>query len=224
MTDPTTYHKISGPFRRAADMKSVDVGNFVNPTVELLAHSDVWLFTEKIDGTNVRLIWDGHNLSYNGRTNNADLHKDLKTILDALWTERPGMEEQIEELFGEKEVIIVGEGYGPGIQKGGGNYATQKKFIAYDVIVNGKYLGYANSRELLESLGIPWLQAILPFPENLVYGIDIVANGLYSRFGGQDFFAEGLVAITERPLYDNNGSRLIVKIKHEDLYDHEELT
>lgn len=224
MTDPTLYHKISGPFKRSAtDLKKVDVTKFVSPTVELLTHSDIWLFTEKIDGTNVRLIWDGHNLSYNGRSNNADLHKDLKKVLDGLWTERVGLEQRIEELFGEREVIIIGEGYGPGIQKGGGNYAAEKSFIAYDVMVDGKYLAYDTSRALLTELSIPALQAISEYPASLGWGIDIVANGLYSQFGNKDFYAEGLVAITDRPLYDNNGNRLIVKLKHEDLFDHEDL-
>ena len=223
VTDPTTYHKISGPFKRGEDLRLLDIGNFVNPAVELLASADIWLFTEKIDGTNVRLIWDGHNLSYNGRTNNADLHKDLRAKLDSLFIQ-PGVEEYFEESFGEKEVILIGEGYGAGIQKGGGNYSPTKEFVGYDVLVNGKYLSYQDSRGIFARLHIPALTSLNTYPTDLLQGIDLVANGLYSGFGNRDFFAEGVVATTERPLYDNNGQRMIVKLKHDDLYDHPDLT
>lgn len=221
MTEPTTYHKIAGPFRRAPELNTVDVGNWVNPTVELLADSPIWVATEKIDGTNVRLIWDGHNLSYNGRSNNADLHKDLRAKLDSYWN-RIGVEELMEETFGESEVILVGEGYGAGIQKGGGNYSPTKEFVGYDVIVNGKYLSFDNSRQVFDTLRIPALPAAV-HGFDLLEIIDMVANGVYSQFGSRDFFAEGLVATTILPLTDNNGQRVIVKVKHDDLYLHDEL-
>ena len=221
MSEPTTYHKIAGPFRRSAELNTVDVGNWVNPTVELLADAPIWVATEKIDGTNVRLIWDGHNLSYNGRSNNADLHKDLRAKLDSYWN-RIGVEELMEETFGESEVILVGEGYGAGIQKGGGNYSPTKEFIGYDVIVNGKYLSFDNSRQVFEKLRIPALPAAV-HGFDLIEIIGMVANGVYSQFGSRNFFAEGLVATTILPLTDNNGQRVIVKVKHDDLYLHDEL-
>lgn len=223
MTEPTTYHKISGPFKRDQDLRLVVPGDFVSPVVEMLATSPVWLFTEKIDGTNVRLIWDGHNLSFNGRTNNANLHKDLEAKLTELFI-RPGVEEYFEEEFGENEVILVGEGYGAGIQKGGGDYSPTKEFLGFDVIVRGNYLSYENARKIFGRLDIPYLNAINTVPRDLLWGIDIVANGLYSGFGDRKFLAEGLVAITETPLYDNNGQRIIVKLKTVDLYGHPELT
>ena len=37
-----------------------------NKTVELLKDC-IWEFTEKIDGTNLRLNWDGHDMAYGGR-------------------------------------------------------------------------------------------------------------------------------------------------------------
>lgn len=221
MTTPTTYHKIFGPFKRSPELNTVEVGNWISPTVELLATSPVWVATEKIDGTNVRLIWDGHNLSYNGRTNNADLHKDLRAKLDAIFI-RPGVEEFFEENFGEKEVILVGEGYGAGIQKGGGNYSATKEFIGYDVIVNGKYLSHDSVGDVFSRLGIPVLGTAV-YAMDLLSIIDMVANGVYSQFGNRDFFAEGLVATTIMPLTDNNGQRLIVKVKHDDLYMHDDL-
>lgn len=223
MTEITTYQKIAGPFLRSKDLGTVSVDDFVNPAVEMLAGARIWGFSEKIDGTNVRLIWDGHNLSTNGRTNNAQLHGHLQAKLDEIFTKRPGVEEYFEETFGEKEVILVGEGYGAGIQKGGGLYSPTKEFIGYDVMVNGKYLNVSQSQKIFSRLELPHLTHHYDY--TLYEIIEIVANGLYSRFGNRDFFAEGVVAQpTEEVLTDKFGGRIIVKVKHVDFFEHPDLT
>ena len=43
------------------------IGKFAKPEFELL--KDVrWTFTEKVDGTNVRVMWDGNRVMFNGKT------------------------------------------------------------------------------------------------------------------------------------------------------------
>lgn len=52
----TKYLKIETPFERAADgSKKLIEGKFRNETVEYLANSE-WIFTEKIDGTNIGIV------------------------------------------------------------------------------------------------------------------------------------------------------------------------
>ena len=41
--------------------KDLIVGDFRNETVEYLKDNK-WVFTHKIDGTNVRVFWDGHKV------------------------------------------------------------------------------------------------------------------------------------------------------------------
>lgn len=53
------YHKIETVFERSTDgNKYLQLGKFRNPTVEFLKDLP-WQFTEKLDGTNTRVYWDG---------------------------------------------------------------------------------------------------------------------------------------------------------------------
>lgn len=67
------YHKIETVFERSTDGdKCLQLGKFRNPTVEFLKDLP-WQFTEKLDGTNTRVYWDGHRISYGGRTDRAQM-------------------------------------------------------------------------------------------------------------------------------------------------------
>mgnify|MGYP003290714294 CR=1 FL=1 len=61
------YHKIETLFERDEKTKKLIEGNFRNKTVEFLK-DNLWEFTEKIDGTNIRILWDGHKVTF-GRKN-----------------------------------------------------------------------------------------------------------------------------------------------------------
>ena len=49
-------------------------------------------------------------------------------------------EELFEQKFGQMQVILFGEGYGPRIQKGGGKYRDDASFILFDVYLPQKNL------------------------------------------------------------------------------------
>lgn len=44
-----------------------------------------WEGTEKVDGTNVRVHWDGHRIEFAGRTDKAELPKELKEALSNIF-------------------------------------------------------------------------------------------------------------------------------------------
>lgn len=206
------YHKIDGLFKRNPDnLKEILWGQYRNPVVGLLADAPIWVATEKIDGTNIRVEWDGHRISFGGRTDKAEIPKPLLTALEEQW-HRPGVEELFEEKFGEIPVTIVGEGYGPKIQNGG-KYRDDPAFVVFDVAVNGTYLSDENARDVASSFDA----AFVPTREasTLTELADEVRAGLTSWYG--DFEPEGLVARTVEPLYDQRGNRLIVKLKAVDL-------
>lgn len=128
------YNKIDAVYERDMDgTKKLIPGKFRNPTVEYLAKNQ-WMFTEKIDGTNIRVHWDGHKVEFGGRTESAQIPAKLVTYLNATFGGNTN-EEIFEQKFGENEVILFGEGYGPGIQKGGGLYRKEVSFILFDVMV-----------------------------------------------------------------------------------------
>ncbi len=216
------YHKIAGPFKRSAeDIKKVDRSLWVDPTVQALADSDIWTATEKIDGTNIRVVWDGHNFAIEGRTDRAQLHGHLIEKI-ASYFNASGVEEEVEEMFGEKEVIFVGEGYGAGIQSGA-HYSPNKEFVGYDIRVNGSWLSQDNVEDVYDKLSIPVLRPVTIGAVSLDYIVAAVSRGLWSRLAytntGADVMAEGVVARPVVPLYDQRGKRIIVKVKTVDLYE-----
>lgn len=182
-------------------------------TPELKALKDIpWSFTEKIDGTNVRILWDGHRVSFGGRTENAQFPIPLLTWLNAKFG-GPDNEQLFEQKFGEENVILFGEGYGAGIQSGG-KYRPDMSVILFDVRIGNWWL----LRDSVEDIGQYFNMDVVPQvlqSVNLQMAIDHVTIGLPSEFG--DFMAEGLVGITDTGLLNRRGDRLIVKIKDRDL-------
>jgi hypothetical protein len=206
------YHKIPGPFKRATsgpDKNKVIPWEWSMPEFEVL--SDIpWLFTEKIDGTNIRIVWDGHDVEVRGRTDRANLAPDLlKTLMEMF------PEELMEQTFGANPVILFGEGYGPGIQKGGGNYRTDKSFILFDVHIGGWWLMRDSVEDIAKSLGIDVVPVV--HESSLSGAISVVAYKEFkSTFG--DFLGEGIVGTPKVPLFNRKGERIIVKLKGCDLY------
>ena len=75
------YTKIETIFERDTDgTKKLIEGKFHNKTVEYLKDNE-WVCTEKIDGTNIGIVWDGHKVSYQGRTEKAQI---LPQLMDKL--------------------------------------------------------------------------------------------------------------------------------------------
>lgn len=207
------YHKIEGPFKRSAyNVKEVDRTSWRNPAVEMLADSPIWVASEKIDGTNIRIIWDGHRVSFGGRTERAELPGALRNHLEETFL-APGVEELFEEIFGVNYAVIFGEGYGPKIQNGG-KYRDTPGFIGFDVSVGEKMLSRTDARGICDRLSVQFVPEYNP--TTLHEMIEEVSRGRESQFGG--FVAEGYVAVPEIPLYDQRGDRIIVKIKAADLY------
>lgn len=203
------YEKIETLFLRDEKTKKLVEGKFRNETVEFLKDND-WEFTEKIDGTNIRIYWDGHRVQYFGRTNKAQIPSMLMNRLIELFGGNVN-EEMFEQKFGVNEVMLIGEGYGAKIQKGG-DYRPDNDFILFDVCLNGNYLPREAVKGIAEYFGIDVVPTIMI--GTLEEGIKYVKRKPKSKIGTAD--SEGLVG---RPLYelkDRLGNRLIVKIKVRD--------
>ena len=73
------YNKIETLWKRDMEgTKKLLEGEFRNPAVEFLK-DNIWQFTEKIDGTNIRVHWDGHRVEFGGRTESmiADMQQQV---------------------------------------------------------------------------------------------------------------------------------------------------
>ena len=206
------YPKIEGPFRRGDNGKIVH-GEWRTAEFEYLQDAE-WHFTEKVDGTNIRIGWDGENVEIGGRTANAQLHADLVKMLRATFADRP---EVMKEAFGTTPVTLFGEGYGAGIQKGG-FYRPDKSFILFDVLIGDYWLKYADIAGIADKLDIDVVPLRGVFSLNAA--IEMLSNGpVASLVAQQAADAEGLVGVPTVPLFDRRGNRIIIKLKTKDLWN-----
>jgi hypothetical protein len=205
------YHKIEGLYARDMEgSKQLMEGVFRNSTVEFLK-DNIWQFTEKIDGTNISVCWDGHTVSFNGRTERAQIPAHLVNFLNATFGTSEA-EQIFEEKFGETPVILFGEGYGPKIQKAGGNYRSDVSFILFDVFICGNWQPRASVEDVAKSFGIDVVPII--FEGTIQEGVDFVKTKPKSTIGTADM--EGLVGRPKVEMRDRCGKRVIVKIKVND--------
>jgi hypothetical protein len=167
-----------------------------------------WQFTEKIDGTNIRCMWRDGTVTFGGRTDNAQIHADLvKHLYETVSPKR------LDEVFHDTPVILYGEGYGAGIQKGG-SYSPTKRFILFDVLVADKWwLNWHNTCDVADRLRLDVVPMI--GEDSLENMTDFVRGGFPSKLGEHPS-AEGVVGRTAEPLFDKHGNRLIVKLKTKD--------
>lgn len=203
------YHKIETLFERDEKTKKLIEGKFRNETIEFLKDNE-WQFTEKIDGTNIRVYWDGHKVNFYGRTERAQIPADLVNRLNELFGGEVN-EEIFEQKFGENEVILVGEGYGEKIQKGG-LYRKGQDFILFDVLIAENWQPRENVEGIANYFGIDVVPIVLE--GTIQEGIDFVKGKPKSKFGTAD--SEGLVGRPKIELKTRTGNRAIVKIKVND--------
>jgi hypothetical protein len=205
------YHKIETIFNRdETGSKKLIEGSWRNETVEFLA-DNIWLFTEKIDGTNIRVMWDGHNITFGGRTESSSIPAHLMNKLIEMFANE-ATEQLFEQIFGEKEVIFFGEGYGPKIQSVGSQYRDDVSFILFDVMVNDMFL----KREDVEGIASCFDVDVVPviFFGTLKNAVEYVKTKPMSTIGTAPM--EGLVGRPQVEIKDRRGERVIVKIKVKD--------
>jgi len=208
-----TYQKINTIFKRdMANKGKLIEGQFSELEIEYIKDNE-WVFTEKVDGTNIRIMWDGNEVKYGGKTDNAQLQMDLVENLHKMFDSKI---ELFKETFippKEQEVAVCfyGEGYGAGIQKGG-CYRQEKSFVLFDIKIGHLWLNRENVEDIAEKFGID----IVPIigSGTIKDMVDMVKKGFNSQWG--DFIAEGIVARPKTELRTRRGDRIITKIKYKD--------
>lgn len=210
------YHKIQTVFLRDPDTnnKFLLEGQWARPEFEFLANLP-WEWTEKVNGTNIRILWNNREFQVRGKTDNAQIPVPLRDYLMATFTE-----EKLDRCFpnenepdGSVNITLYGEGFGARIQKGGGNYNPDGVgFALFDVYINGVWLERANIEDIAGKLEIPHVPLV--GVGTLSEAIDHARTGFKSAWG--DFKAEGLVCRPQVGLLNRLGRRVITKIKTKD--------
>lgn len=216
-----TYPKIETLYDR--DMKTGKVTDKIRlPEFENIIH---WLVTEKIDGTNIRILFYFGELytgvDFKGRTDRAQVPKFLMGELEKLFPI-----EKLKDVFDEplddevSNICLYGEGYGPRINKGGiyRNKEDGVSFRLFDVWINGWWLKWedvlSTAQELeiqtVPSYGIMGLRDAIKIAKG---GASIVAK---EDKGDEGVYAEGVVARAYPMVLFRNGNPLRWKLKKRD--------
>lgn len=207
------YHKIETAFNRDIDgTKKLIEGDFRSETLEFLKDCE-FEWTEKVDGTNVRIYWDGHTVTLGGRTDKAQIPADLVNYLNKVFC-TPEAEEMFEQKFGESTVILFGEGYGRKIQGVGSLYIPDGvSFIMFDVMVGETWLKRESVEDIAKCFGVD----VVPIVGRgtIAEAVEYVKTHKVSTIS-EKAPLEGVVCRPRVELFDRMGRRVIVKIKGRD--------
>ncbi len=208
----TKYPSIKNVWKRDPEDKyrTLIEGVYSDPVFEVLEDC-VWESTEKVDGTNIRVMFtDSGTLDIRGRTDKAQLHKDL---FGNIFEQFARIHFDLLRTFNDRhDVCLYGEGYGAGIQKGGGNYRSDKGFVLFDIKVGDMYLERAHVENIALQHNIDMVPLI--HVGTLRGAISFIRQGLRSTWG--NFPMEGVVARPKVELRTNKNERIITKIKTKD--------
>ena len=203
------YNKIQTVYMRDPNTKHKTLleGQWSMPEFGYLAGNE-WVYTEKVDGTNIRVMFDGRQITFGGKTNNAQIPAKLVERLQERFL--PQTDKFKDKFTGL--VCLYGEGYGANIQSGGGNYRPDQDFVLFDVKVGDWWLLREDVEEIAQAFGLD----IVPIigRGTLPAMVELARYGFPSVWG--NFLAEGIVARPSVELKTRRGDRLITKIKHKD--------
>lgn len=225
------YDKILAPFARdTAKSKYVDIVKFSRPEFEMLANVK-WNWTLKIDGTNINVLWDGERVKYVGHTDKTQFNERTKKFLDETFCTSEA-ETIFEDLYGSQPVKISMEFVSKDMNQNYG-YLDGAVFV-FDVF-NGNTEKVWTSEETLGTFVSRFEGSnvfVAPFigcmniwdAVDLVKGFEVFWNQYPEKWRTNDiidnplglYTVEGIVGRLPYELFDNNGNRIITKIKCKD--------
>jgi hypothetical protein len=215
------YPKINSVFQRDGHGRFTDV--YACPEFEYLAGLP-WAWTEKVDGINIRLhlpgdgkrdVWatSAYQL-VTGRTDNAQIPPKLLAACAGI-LERV----LVTDVFApDADVVLYGEGYGAGIQKGG-QYRPDPDFVLFDVRVGDWWLTRPNVEDVAAKLQLDVVPVVAT--ATLVEAVESMremAAGSRVMFESawQGARPEGIVGRPAVDLWNRRGDRIITKLKFRD--------
>jgi len=208
------YPKIHSLFKRNEKDHSFIVGDYSCPEFDLIKR---WRVEEKIDGTNVRIVYDPHaeheKIAILGRSKDSGMPTYLVEFLKNHFTVQ-----RLHETFGEvrHKIILFGEGYGHTIQSAGPKYRKDVNFMLFDILIGSFWL----TREVVQEKAT-LLQ--VPFPPELgimteVEIVDFVKSKPQSLCSATPQVIEGIIARPEPLMLFRNNKPIVWKLKVRDFF------
>lgn len=215
------YPKINTVFMRKytkeeCKVKKIRSNPIQIPTVSKLEFNFIksWVIQEKIDGTNIRIFKNGE---IRGRTDESSIPPKLLKHLQSIFTP-----EKIQAVFGDKDLMLFGEGYGAKIQRFGSQYLDHQSFILFDAYINAMWVNIDKIPGIAEAFGVRYAPYI-PWNENLgliEWEINDIIKFVQSKpkslISQKELMIEGIVAKPYPILLFQNGDPLYWKLKCKD--------
>jgi len=230
-----TYPHIDTCFKREMD-KTSPYYNCIRPDESLVDPVFDWArktgikfeCTEKVDGTNMSIYIipeigpvdpNGGSPKYeykmevHGKTTKAQLNDKLLKNIYEKWPVEKLVEVFTRDGVGPTDTIILyGEGYGAGIQKGGNYIKDDVDFRLFDIQIGKFWLERESLEDIAGRLGMDIVPVIGYF--TIDEAIEYVKKGFKSTIAqNKDYDAEGLVLKMPLGLLKRNGGRIMTKIK-----------
>jgi len=142
------YPKIQTLYKRelveSGKPAGIIIGQYSKPEFENIIN---WEVSEKLHGTNVRVIWDGKNIKFRGKTDRADLPDFLLKNLEKLFDKK-----KFKKVFEDKLTILYGEGIGDRIQDIGKKYSKESFFVLFDIKIGEFWLEREDIEEIARKI------------------------------------------------------------------------
>ena len=203
------YHKIQTVYKRdpKTNLKTLLEGEFSLPEFEYLKYND-WTFTEKVDGTNIRIMYKEGLITFGGKTDRAQIPSPLINKLNETFLP---MKDRFIEMFNDAEVCFYGEGYGcfssnTGVLLSDGTSKTISEIVNKKLPV--KVLTYNFQDKKIEASGI---SDYFKYPNQKLIRIELEKT----RKGGRGRFNQ-IVCTENHLVYTNNGYKKAAEIKPDD--------
>jgi ATP-dependent RNA circularization protein (DNA/RNA ligase family) len=211
------YPKIQTLWKRDEKTGLIILGDYSKDEFDSV---DTWMVTEKIDGTNIRVIWEEwdydpmhkvKSVTVEGRTDKAQIPQHLHDFLQGKFTEQ-----LMKEVFPDsKKVVLFGEGYGHKIQSAGSRYLGKDVgFILFDVWVDGWWLERKSIEDIAEKIGIPCVPRLGLMTKKQIE--DFVMSEPMSIVSKERLVMEGVVCTSAPMMLFRNGEPLRFKLKVSD--------
>lgn len=109
-----------------------------------------WVWTEKVNGTNIHVIWDGEGIRFTGKTDDAQIPGHLFHNLQQTFTV-----EKMKATF-DGPCCLYGEGFGKNIQSVGRRYISgSTALVLFDCFIGGFWLERHNLENIARKFNIP---------------------------------------------------------------------
>ena len=168
----------------------------------------LWDITEKVDGTNIRIMYENGIVTFGGRTDDAQIPATLFKYLQQKFTP------ELMAVAFDCDATLFGEGYGAKIQKGGGLYRDNASFVLFDAVVGGWWLLRESIEDIALKLDIQCVELIGTMTTG--DAVEYLKGRPDSILAEQPKVMEGIVARSQPLTLFRNGDPIMWKLKVKD--------